>query len=82
VQRIYRSQDPLRWENHWEALEENKRILVDGGAAVLHDFDGRWYISSGNDMAGGVWLAPLDWNDGQDQAPSSLAVPKRGVVRD
>ncbi len=77
VLRIYRSADPFRFDNHREALEVNKRLFVDGGAKVLRDTDGKWYITTGNEMAGGVWLAPLHWNDGLDDQPTSVPVAGR-----
>ena len=75
VLRIYRSNSPFSFTNHREALSENKRIFVDGGAKIIIDKDGKWYITTGNEMAGGVWLAPLYWNDGKTNDVTSLFKP-------
>lgn len=59
VLRIFISKNPFKWNDFDEALRINKRIFVDGGAKPIRDVDGKWYITTTNDMSGGVWLAPL-----------------------
>lgn len=61
--RIYKSDNPFSFSNHWEAKEINKRIFVDGGGRPFQDKEGNWYIFHTNNMSGGVWVAPLYWND-------------------
>lgn len=74
--RIYKSNTPFQFGNHWEALTVNKRIFVDGGAKPIRDKNGKWYIYTTNLYSGGVWLAPLYWNDGLDDKPSSVHIQK------
>jgi hypothetical protein len=63
--RIYSSDSPFLWNNHKEAFEVNKRLFVDGGGKPFQDGIGNWFITTTNDMSGGVWLAPLFWNEDQ-----------------
>lgn len=74
--RIFKSDNPYSFGKHWEAVNVNKRIFVDGGAKPIRDTDGKWYIYTTNLHSGGVWLAPLYWNDGMDQEESSVIIPK------
>jgi hypothetical protein len=62
--RIYKSDNPFSFANHWEAKEINKRVFVDGGGRPFKDKYGKWFIFHTNSMSGGVWIAPLYWNDG------------------
>jgi hypothetical protein len=61
--RIYKSDTPFSFANHWEAKEINKRIFVDGGGRPFPKQTGEWFIFHTNNMSGGVWIAPLFWND-------------------
>ena len=54
------SQDPFRWDpaakvGHFPAH----------AAEIVQDTDGKWYISRAGWGRGGLYLAPLIWNDGQ-----------------
>ena len=67
---VYRSKDPF----HWEKKDEVGHI--DSHAAeVMRDTDGKWYISHCGWGQGGVYLAPLYWNDGLDDSDTSLPIP-------
>jgi hypothetical protein len=44
-------------------------------AEVVRDRDGKWYISRCGWGEGGVYLAPLVWNDGLDDKPTNIPVP-------
>lgn len=61
--RIYLSDNPFFFGNHYKAKNVNKRVFVDGGGKPIMNTDGNWYIFHTNSMAGGVWVAPLFWND-------------------
>lgn len=61
--RIYLSDNPFSFTDHYAAKNMNKRVFVDGGGKPIQDVDGNWYIYHTNSMSGGVWLAPLYWND-------------------
>ncbi len=61
--RIYLSDNPFHFEDYYKAKNVNKRIFVDGGGKPLQDLEGNWFIYHTNSMAGGVWVAPLFWND-------------------
>jgi len=72
----YRGTDVLRSENpfHWSL--KNKVGHIDAHAAeVIRDVDGRWYVSHCGWGQGGVYLAPLHWNDGLDDADSPIPIP-------
>ncbi len=43
---------------------------------ILRNADGKWYIPTGNEMAGGGWLAPPHPKDGPDD--QSTPVPVAG----
>jgi hypothetical protein len=74
--RIYTSNNPFHFANHHQAKTQNKRIFVDGGGRPFRDVDGTWYIFHSNSMSGGVWIAPLYWNDGNDHKETSIEIPK------
>ncbi len=61
--RIYIGNDPFNFEDHSTAKNVNKRVFVDGGGKPIQDQQGNWYIYHTNSMSGGVWVAPLFWND-------------------
>ncbi len=69
---VYVSHSPNHWENSDLAGH------IDSHAAeVIRDKDGKWYVSSAGWGQGGVYLAPLIWNDRLDDAASSLPVPAK-----
>ena len=41
-------------------------------AEIVRDFDGKWYITRAGWGEGGVYIAPLTWNDGLDSVSSSM----------
>ncbi len=43
---------------------------------VIHDLDGKWYVSSCGWGRGGVYLAPLTWLDGLNDKDTSLPPPE------
>lgn len=67
---VFRSQAPFRWDE-----KDKVGHIASHAAEVVRDIDGRWYVSHCGWGKGGVYLAPLHWNDGQDEANTSLAVP-------
>lgn len=71
---IFTSQSPFLWTNHNEAFHKNKRLFIDGGGRIFRDNAGKWYVSTGNEMSGGIWIAPLHWNDGNDEKETSVPV--------
>jgi arabinan endo-1,5-alpha-L-arabinosidase len=69
---VFVSDDPLHW------TIENKVGHVDSHAAeVTRDLDGKWYVSRAGWGQGGVYLAPLTWSDGLDDAETNFPVPKK-----
>jgi arabinan endo-1,5-alpha-L-arabinosidase len=69
---VFVSDDP----QHWSI--ENKVGHIDSHAAeVVRDRDGKWYISRAGWGQGGLYLAPLTWSDGLDNAETNLPVPKK-----
>ncbi|MFA5292295.1 MAG: ADP-ribosylglycohydrolase family protein [Phycisphaerae bacterium] len=67
---VYRSTDPFKW-----TYEQKVPIIRTHAAEVVRDVDGQWYISHCGWGQGGVYLAPLKWNDGVDDKDTSLPPP-------
>jgi beta-fructofuranosidase len=65
---VYVSNDPF----HWEFARKAGRI-ESHASEIVRDTDGRWYISNTGWMNGPVSLAPLQWHDGLDGAPSNVS---------
>ena len=59
---VFRSDNPFGWE---PALEYGplKGLFLEGGNSMVRDEKGKWFITHDGVYAGGVWLAPLYWND-------------------
>lgn len=68
---VYRSQSPDRWETADRVAEFDSHA-----AEVIRDTDGRWYVSHCGWKQGGVYLAPLTWNDGLGDNDTSLPSPE------
>jgi arabinan endo-1,5-alpha-L-arabinosidase len=67
---VFRSGDPFHW------TPEAKVGHIDSHAAeVIRDADGKWYVTHCGWGQGGVYLAALRWNDGLDDAGTSLPIP-------
>jgi sucrose-6-phosphate hydrolase SacC (GH32 family) len=58
---VFRSTSPYHWN-----LEDKVGHLASHAAEVVRDKDGRWYVSHCGWGEGGVYLAPLYWNDGAE----------------
>jgi len=67
---VYHSKDPFHWNRRDEAGH-----IKSHAAEIIRDTDGKWYVSHCGWGQGGVYLAPLTWHDGLDDADSSLPVP-------
>lgn len=68
---MFVSKDPFHWDI------KNKVGHFDSHAAeMIRDIDGKWYVSHCGWGKGGVYLAPLYWNDGTDNTDTSLPVPE------
>ena len=63
---VFQSLDPFHW-----SLESKVGHIPAHAAEVIRDKDGRWYVSHCGWGEGGVYLAPLYWNDGADTNPAS-----------
>ena len=68
---VFRSKDPLHWN-----LADKVGNINSHAAEVVRDVNGRWYVSHSGWGQGGLYLAPLMWNDGLDNAATSLPIPK------
>lgn len=64
---VYRSRDPFHW-----TIEQEVGRIDSHAAEVIRDVDGTWYVSHCGWGQGGVFLAPLTWNDGADDNDTSL----------
>ena len=67
---VFRSTDPLHWD-----LEDRVGVIDAHAAEVIRDTDGQWYVSHCGWYQDGVYLAPMIWHDGQDEADTSMPVP-------
>ena len=70
---IFASKDPFHWQ-----LEDRVGHIDSHAAEVVRDVDGKWYVSHSGVGEGGLYLAPLYWNDGLEGKDSSLPVPVLG----
>ncbi len=64
---IFRSRDPLAF-----APQDRVGHVNSHAAEVVRDVDGRWFVSHCGWGQGGVYLAPLSFDDGLDDADTSL----------
>ncbi len=64
---IFRSVSPYTWD-----IKDQVGHIPSHAAEVLRDTDGKWYVSRCGWEQGGLYLAPLFWNDGQDKAETSM----------
>ncbi len=56
---VYRSKDPFEWD-----IKNRVGHIQSHAAEVIRDVDGKWYVSHCGWGQGGVYLAPLYWDDG------------------
>jgi Protein of unknown function (DUF2961)/Glycosyl hydrolases family 32 N-terminal domain len=63
---IFASGDPFNWY-----LEDRVGHIDSHAAEVVRDADGKWYVSHSGVGEGGLYLAPIEWNDGLDDAEAS-----------
>lgn len=68
---VFRSYDPYRF-----TLEDKVGTIGAHAAEVIRDVDGLWYVSRCGWGRGGVYLAPLLWEDGEDDDDTSLPPPE------
>ena len=68
---VFCSGNPFEWD-----LEDKVGHIRAHAAEVIRDVDGKWYASHCGRGQGGVYLAHLYWNDGLDDADTSLPIPK------
>lgn len=71
--KVFRSDSPFQW-----TPDQQIAVLKTHAAEVVRDVDGTWYISHCGIDRGGVYLAPLVWNDGADCLETSLP-PADGI---
>ncbi len=71
---VYKSTDPFHWD-----IKDLAGQIKSHAAEVIRDSKGKWYVSHCGWGQGGVYLAPLYWNDGLDDADTSLK-PGNGVT--
>lgn len=69
---VFVSTDPLHWD-----FKEKVGHIVAHAAEVVRDVDGKWYISRAGIGRNGVYLAPLIWQDGEENPESNIVVPTR-----
>ena len=72
---VFRSKDPFKW-----TIEDRVGQLTAHAVEVVRDVDRQWYVSHCGWEQGGVYLAKLYWNDGLDDADTSIPVPAEKSV--
>ncbi len=72
---VYRSENP-----HEFKIEDLVAKINSHAAEVVRDANGDWYVSHCGWGQGGVYLAPLKWNDGAKDDDTSLAAPKKSAA--
>jgi beta-fructofuranosidase len=70
---VFVSDDPFGWR-----LEDKVGDIAAHAAEVVRETDGKWYVSRCGWKEGGLYLAPLCWHDGLDEAETNLPVPQKG----
>lgn len=74
---VFRSDSPFHWS------PEDRVGHIDSHAAeVIRDVDGTWYVSHCGWGQGGVYLAALQWSDGEDDADTSMPIPLTSSARE
>jgi len=68
---VFVSNDPFQWK-----IGDKVGHIPAHAAEVVRDTDGKWYISRAGWGKGGVYLAPLTWQDGEENPETNLEVPK------
>jgi beta-fructofuranosidase len=63
----YVSKDPMMW-----SPKDEVGSFRGHACEIVRDEEGRWFISHVGWMSGGLYIAPLTWHDGLDDAPTSL----------
>jgi len=64
------SRDPFQW-----TIENKVGHIPAHAAEVIRDTDGKWYVSRAGWGRGGLYLAPLIWQDQQENPETNLIVP-------
>jgi len=66
----FESNDPFSWK-----IENKVGHIKAHAAEVIRDTDGKWYVSRCGWGEGGVYLAPLIWNDGEKDPQTNMVIP-------
>lgn len=69
---VYLSRDPTHWD-----FEQRVGRIQSHASEIVRDSQGHWYITHTGWMSGPVSIAPLEWKDGLDDAPSSVSPAPR-----
>jgi hypothetical protein len=69
---VYKSKNPFKFK-----IENLVAKINSHAAEVIRDTDGNWFVSHAGWGQGGVWLAPLQWNDGLSDNDTSMPIPQR-----
>lgn len=72
---VFVSDDPLQWK-----IEDKIGYIPAHASEVIRDIDGKWYISRAGWGRGGVYLAPLTWQDGQEDPETNMVPPQPARV--
>jgi beta-fructofuranosidase len=68
---VFVSHDPFSW-----SIADKVGHFPAHAAEVVRDTDGKWYVSRAGWGERGLYLAPLTWSDGEDDADTSMPAPK------
>lgn len=67
---VFESRSPFQWY-----LEDKVGHIDSHAAEVVRDENGKWFVSTAGVGEGGIYLAPLYWNDNLDEEDSSIVIP-------
>ena len=67
---VFESRSPFQWY-----LEDKVGHIDSHAAEVVRHENGKWFVSTAGVGEGGIYLAPLYWNDNLDEEDSSIVIP-------
>lgn len=70
--KVFRSKDPFQWTQRQQAAVINAHAVE-----IVRDLNGDWYASHCGLERGGLYLAPLKWNDGLEDDDTSMPIPTK-----
>jgi hypothetical protein len=74
---VFRSQSPFFWDPVKGHVARFPKARTGSHAPeIIHDLDGKWYLTRVGHDAGGFWIAPIVWNDSQADVGAANLPPE------